>query len=228
MWAIVPAAGKGSRMQQSEPKQYTLLNHKPIIEHSVSALLANRLVEQVLVCVAPDDQYWEDLTVAGMPRIEQTVGGETRAQSVLNGLNKLSKLADNNDWVLVHDAARPCLRASTLDKLVSELAEDTVGGILACRSSDTLKQASPDNSPTIVETLDRDVVWRAQTPQMFRIGLLRTALSDALNNNLNVTDEASAMESAGHSVRLIEGDADNIKVTTQGDLALAEFLLSNL
>lgn len=224
-WAIVPAAGNGRRMQQSEPKQYTLLNGKPILEHSISALLLSNVLEKVLVCIAPGDQQWTKLDVASNDKVEHIIGGATRAQSVLNGLEALNQLARQDDWVLVHDAARPCVKTTTVLRLMAELANDDVGGILACRSNDTLKYATQEVPTSIMNTLDRNAIWRAQTPQMFRFGLLNAALSSALKNDLDITDEASAMESAGHNVRLIEGDSDNLKVTTKGDLALAEFLL---
>jgi len=222
----VPAAGIGSRMEQKKPKQYTVLSSKPIIEHSIEALLANDLISKVMVCIAANDKYWSDLTVANHPKVDNVIGGETRAQSVLNGLNALNELASEDDWILVHDAARPCLKPDSLRHMISELADEKVGGILANKVNDTLKQANSDILPTISSTLDRSTIWQAQTPQMFRYDLIKQALCNALTDNVSVTDEASAVEREGYAVRLIEGDANNVKVTTQSDLALAEFLLS--
>ena len=226
--AIIPAAGSGQRMRQSGSgslaKQYLTVCGQTIIEHSLSAFLDNDIINSVVVCLAAKDEQWPNLDCAKNPKVKSTLGGETRAQSVLNGLLALEEVADHNDWVLVHDAARPNFSQQLLNHLVSDISDDAVGGILAVQAKDTLKMADVQNR--VEQTLDRSNVWQAQTPQMFRYGLLKNAIDHALESSLTITDEASAIEFAGHSVKLVQGDARNIKVTTADDLALAEFLLS--
>lgn len=237
IWGVIPAGGSGQRMQASVPKQYLRIHDKVILEHTLAIFLNRTDIESIVVCVAPDDDVWPTLTSASAASVIHASGGETRAKSVLNGLNALSSLADDNDWVLVHDAARPCLSDVVLQKLIDELGDDAVGGILAVPAKDTLKRCVDDScfensaetassaAPRIQKTLDRSVVWQAQTPQMFRYKLLKNALRDALALNIDITDESSALEWAGFSPRLVEGDARNLKVTTPEDLALATFLL---
>ncbi len=220
-WVVVPAAGSGSRMQQALPKQYLSICGRTVIEHTLAVFIANSNVTQVTVCLSAEDQRFRQLKLP--QKVVSTVGGASRAHSVLNGLLSLS--AKDNDWVLVHDAARPCFTHALLSRLIDELAEDDVGGILAVRAKDTLKQASAE--PRIECTIDRANIWHAQTPQMFRYGLLKRALSDALAAGATITDEASAMEWAGHKPKLVAGDARNIKVTTPDDLVFAEFLLQS-
>lgn len=226
-WAVMPAAGTGLRMQQALAKQYIEIKNAKIIEHSAGVLLANDNIKQLVVCVAQDDAVWPTLALARHDRVVETIGGATRAQSVLNGLNALVD-AQAQDWVLVHDAARPCLSSVMLNKLIAELRDDSVGGILAMPVKDTLKLAQSQNSTQheVKKTIDRAQIWQAQTPQMFRYALLKDSLTRALNNNAQITDEASALEWAGHQPKLIESDARNLKVTTPEDIALAEFLLS--
>lgn len=225
--AIIPAAGSGQRMRASDQtvaKQYLALCGHTILEHSLSAFLNSETIDRVVVCLADKDAQWPNLECSKHHKVTSTLGGKTRAQSVLNGLIALEGIAQDHDWVLVHDAARPNFSQDLLKRLVCEIADDSVGGILAVRAKDTLKMADAQNS--IERTLDRSNIWQAQTPQMFRYRLLKNAINDALESSLNITDEASAIELAGHSVKLIEGDARNLKVTTADDLALAEFLLS--
>ncbi len=241
IWGVMPAAGIGSRMQLKTPKQYLKVAGKTVLEHSMSLLLDLPQLSKMVVCVSSHDAVFE--TLPNHPQVFSTQGGETRADSVLNGLRALDQ-AQHDDWVLVHDAARPCLPPLVLQRLVTELVGCDVsvaGGILALPAQDTLKQATlkpnllkpsklneceADQVPYIAKTLDRSVVWQAQTPQMFRYGVLRESLEHCLQNNWVVTDEASALELNGHAVKLIEGSAQNIKITTQHDLKLAEFLLS--
>jgi len=225
LWVVIPAAGSGQRMQSALPKQYLTLNGKTILEHTLSVFLRRDDIEKVVVCLARDDQVWPTLACANEPKLVTQVGGATRADSVLNGLSGLPDSVHDDDWVLVHDAARPCLHDDVLQRLIEQLSEDNVGGILAIPAKDTLKQSSSDLSPRVESTLDRSLVWQAQTPQMFRYKLLKDALNHALNSNIDITDEASALESTGKQPRLIEGDARNIKVTTPDDLVFAEFLL---
>ena len=216
-WALIPAAGVGSRMAADRPKQYLELAGKTIIEHSLACFLDHPQLLGVVVSLAADDPYWPNLACAHDPRIQRAEGGRERADSVLGGLLRLSELgAQERDWVLVHDAARPNLARSDLDLLLAELADDPVGGLLAVPARDTLKRAGTDGR--VLATVDRAPIWQAYTPQMFRLAELQRALADALLAGVAITDEASAMEWAGQAPRLIEGRADNLKVTRPEDL----------
>jgi 2-C-methyl-D-erythritol 4-phosphate cytidylyltransferase len=176
----------------------------------------------VVVALAPDDRSWATVQVAGSPRIHCVTGGVERPASVLAGLDHLSKLAAADDWVLVHDAARPCLTRALLDALINSLEHDEVGGLLAVPAQDTIKQAQDGR---VSATLDRSLLWQAQTPQMFRLGMLHAALQSAVAAGRSVTDEAQAMEFAGHQPRLVPGSPENLKITRQEELAFAEFIL---
>ena len=216
-WALIPAAGIGSRMRADRPKQYLQLADKTIIEHTLACFLGHPQLRGVVVSLAADDPYWPSLACATDSRIQRADGGAERADSVLNGLLRLSELgAQDQDWVLVHDAARPNLARADLDILLAELAADPVGGLLAVPARDTLKRASADGR--VQATVDRATIWQAFTPQMFHLGELQRALADALIAGVAITDEASAMEWAGLAPRLIEGRADNLKVTRPEDL----------
>ncbi len=205
------------------PKQYLLLNGRRVIEHTLQRLLDHPQIRQTLVALSPDDEWWPDTDYASHADVISVDGGAERCYSVLNALNRLSEIAAEDDWVLVHDAARPCLRSSDIDALIEQLNSHPVGGILGMPVRDTMKRA--DESGQIAETVCREGLWHAFTPQMFRLSLLRSALSQALEQGMQVTDEASAMELAGYSPRLIEGRPDNIKITRPEDLALAAFYL---
>jgi len=216
-WVVIPAAGVGSRMRADRPKQYLQLAGRTILEYTLDCFLGHPELRGLVVCVASDDAYWPDLSCSTDPRVYRADGGIERADSVLGGLRKLSALgASAADWVLVHDAARPNLSATDLNHLLETLADDPVGGLLAVPARDTLKRA--DRNGRVQETVDRSVIWQAFTPQMFRLGTLRDALADALASGIAVTDEASAMEWAGFHPRLVEGRADNLKVTRPEDL----------
>lgn len=222
-WALIPAAGVGSRMRADRPKQYLELGGKSILEHTLGCFLDHPQLRGVVVSLAEDDPFWPTLACANDPRVLRADGGRERADSVLNGLLRLTELgADEQDWVLVHDAARPNLAQSDLDLLLAELADDPVGGLLAVPARDTLKRAGADGR--VRETVDRSVIWQAYTPQMFRLGMLHRALAEALVSDVSITDEASAIEWAGQSPRLIEGRADNLKVTRPEDLHYLERL----
>jgi len=225
IWAVVPSAGSGQRMQQSIPKQYLELRGKAVLEHTLAVLLAEQNIRQVVVSVAADDAYWSRLDYAKDPKVISTTGGKTRALSVLNGISSLSAQARNDDWVLVHDAARPCLSTDLLRSFIEQLRDARVGGILALASKDTVKLTPRRGATKIEQTLDRDRIWYAQTPQMFRYGLLKEALEQAIDNGEAITDEASAMELAGYQPRLIAGEARNLKITTPDDLELADFFI---
>lgn len=216
-WAVIPAAGVGARMAADRPKQYLQLGGRSILEHSLGCFLDHPGLKGLVVSIASDDPFWPSLQCAGDPRIVRVDGGRERADSVLNALLYLhTQGAGDNDWVLVHDAARPNLSREDLDKLLSELADDPVGGLLAVPARDTLKRM--DKNGRAVETIDRRLIWQAYTPQMFRLGALHRALADSLVADAIITDESSAMEWAGLAPRLIEGRSDNIKVTRPEDL----------
>lgn len=210
-WAIVPAAGIGSRMGSSRPKQYLPLHGKPIIQHSLERLNLPQIAG-IVVCVAEDDPYWDTLTLP--MSVIRVNGGAERYHSVLNGLQALQQLAQPDDWVLVHDAARPCVRRADIEKLMTQLAEHPVGGLLAVPVRDTMKRANL-NPPSIqsvglevLETVNREGLWHALTPQMFRLEALSKALQRLLSSGEFVTDDTQAMEKLGMRPVLIEGHAD--------------------
>lgn len=217
--AILPAAGIGSRMRVDKPKQYLKILDKTILEHTLTVMLTHSAVTQIILAVNRDDPYIANIALIGHPKIQTVIGGETRAESVFNGLKVID---EKNTWVLVHDAARPCLTHSDIDKLLA--VNDEQGAVLAIPVTDTIKRATADQC--ILQTEDRTQLWQAQTPQFFRADLLKHALMQAFTQKVNVTDEASAMELAGFRPHLIVGRSDNLKVTRPEDLALAEFYLS--
>lgn len=223
LWAVIPAAGTGTRMGAHVPKQYLPLNGRPLLAHTVDKLLGVETIEAIVVARAAGDFYWSSLSCARDSRIREAQGGDTRAQSVLNALDILSHEAQENDWVLVHDAARPCVMVSSIMALIEALKDNDVGGILASPISDTLKRTNGEQ--VVTETLNRHNLWAAQTPQLFRFGLLRDCLQAAVNSGELVTDEACALETAGFNIQIVPGRADNIKITHPGDLALAECIL---
>lgn len=214
--AVIPASGIGSRMNASVPKQYLKIQNKSILEHTLHPFLIHPDIEKIVVAVSSNDPYYPQIEALQHPKISLVFGGETRAQSVYNALQTLNE----NDWVLVHDAARPCLKRSDLDKILQIDSEQ--GAILATPAVDTMKRA---NGMHILHTEDRATLWHALTPQFFKVSLLRRALRLAFEQNITITDEASAMEFAGYSPLLIAGRSDNLKVTRPEDLALAEFYL---
>jgi len=218
---LVPAAGSGSRFGAAGPKQYSPLAGKPMLYHSIGRLLAAPQVEVVFVVLAPADADFRrhDWSGFGNRLAPLYCGGASRRDSVLNGIIAAASLVDPNDWMLVHDAARPCLGNAELQRLIADAGGDEIGGILAVPVSDTLKRV--DDDQRIVETESRDGLWRAQTPQMFRHGMLLRALREAAH----VTDEASAVEALGYKPKLIEGSTKNLKVTFADDLEIAEQIL---
>ncbi|MFO8141720.1 MAG: 2-C-methyl-D-erythritol 4-phosphate cytidylyltransferase [Marinobacter sp.] len=226
LWLIVPAAGIGQRMKAECPKQYLTISGRFILDITLSRLLHNAPFKGCMVPLSAQDHWWPDSASAKDDRIQTCTGGKDRADSVLSALHALAEQADDNDWVLVHDAARPCLDAHDLSNLIDTLFEHPVGGLLAAPVADTLKLAGEGVQPEVEQTVDRCRLWRALTPQMFRFGALRAALESCLDNGDAVTDESSAMEFSGNMPVLVEGRADNLKITVPSDLALAEFILS--
>ena len=228
-YALIPAAGSGSRMGGMVEKQYLDLNSVPMIAHAMMVLARQPRIERIFVVLSPTDRRWNNYAWQGWEeRIEVLrCGGGTRAETVLNGLDAISKVCDPDDWVLVHDAARPCLPDEMLAKLLDEIADDPVGGLLAVPVADTLKRAAPESpdGPRAETTVPRAGLWQAQTPQMFRHGVLVDALRAA---GSDMTDEASAIEQLGLHPRLVESDSRNLKVTYPQDLELAGMILKKM
>ena len=219
-YALVPAAGGGSRMGSACPKQYLPLAGQPLIRHALATLCAVPAIARVFVVLAPDDQQWPGCQYLAAKLRVLRRGGATRAKSVANGLRAMDGVSDD-DWVLVHDAARACLSVAHVEQLIRDVGDDPVGGILAVPVADTLKRARADGR--IAATVPRENLWQAQTPQMFRRGMLLRALEAAPA----VTDEASAIEALGLHPKLVAADATNLKVTYPLDLRLAEWILAN-
>ncbi|BCO17672.1 2-C-methyl-D-erythritol 4-phosphate cytidylyltransferase [Alteromonas sp. KC3] len=224
--AVIPAAGVGSRMQADRPKQYLMLGSKTILEHTIDALVNHPKIDDVVVAISAGDAYFAELELNGKA-IRVVEGGKERADSVLNGIATLAP----TDWALVHDAARPCVDEEDISSLLNVMNDNSVaGGILATPVRDTMKRAtaSPNTLATIrtiSHTEERTDLWHALTPQLFPAGLLKHALETGLAAGANITDEASAMELAGHKVAMINGSPANIKITHPADLPLAEFYL---
>ncbi len=223
IWAAVPAAGRGARMGAGVPKQYLPLRGRPLIMHTLARLAACEAVAGVAVGIAPADREWPALAREAPRLVCTAAGGAERAHTVLSILGALSAHAQEDDWVLVHDAVRPCLRAEDINRLIAETGGHADGGLLAIPLSDTLKRA--DDHRRVAVTVDRRDLWRALTPQLFPLAVLRRALERALADGAEVTDEAMAVERLGGHPRLVEGHPDNIKVTRPEDLALAELFL---
>lgn len=222
-WAVLPAAGIGARMGGDLPKQYLEVAGATLLEHSLQALLSCTQLTAVVVALHPRDSRAEQLSVLEDPRVQTVTGAEQRSGSVLAGLDALAFRAAPQDWVLVHDAARPCVQPVDILRLIAAVTASGTGGILAEPIVDTVKQATAGS--LVERTLDRSSLWRAQTPQMFRLEELREALGRAQAQNIAVTDEASAMELAGYPVQLVAGSAGNLKITVPADLPLAAWYL---
>ncbi len=226
IWSVVPAAGVGSRVGANMPKQYIRVNGMSIIEHTLKKLAACNAIEKIIVALSAEDEYFINLSTVNEYPIHIVEGGAERSDSVLAGLEYLKKIANDNDWVLVHDAARPCILIDDINRLISKLKKHKIGGILGLPVRDTMKRVSKGTmQPEITATLQREDMWHALTPQMFRLGTLYNALHECKNTNLVVTDEASAIEQIGLKPLMVEGRACNIKVTQPDDLQLAAFYL---
>jgi 2-C-methyl-D-erythritol 4-phosphate cytidylyltransferase len=227
-YLVIPAAGAGRRFAAATPKQYAALGSSTVVEHALAPFESDPDCAGITIAVAAGDVHWPAIAERRSRQVKTVEGGEQRVHSVRNALQVLSALARDDDWVMVHDAARPCLTRSDLTTLKQELASHPVGGLLAMPLADTLKRAlEPDSHVAHVDgTLDRTALWRAATPQVFRLGVLRRALDEALVSGRIPTDEAQAIEWSGQRPRLVAGRADNIKVTTSDDLALAAAILA--
>ncbi|HET9105922.1 MAG TPA: 2-C-methyl-D-erythritol 4-phosphate cytidylyltransferase [Steroidobacteraceae bacterium] len=219
-WLVMPAAGIGRRFGADRPKQYAPLCGRTVIEWALALFLADERCAGAVVALAEGDPYWAALAPQ---TVVLAAGGQERSHSVRNALAALAERASPEDWVLVHDAARPCLPRSDLDRLLAELADHPVGGLLATPAADTLKRA--EASREVQQTVDRAGLWRALTPQMFRYGRLCEALDRAHAAGRLPTDEAQAIEWLGERPRLVEGAAANLKITSAADLAIAAALL---
>ena len=221
---LIPAAGRGKRYGGAMLKQYLPVCGKPVLAHSIRVFQFHPVVSSITVVLAEDDQWFESAVGLLAANVNTVTGGETRAQSVRNGLRFIADNYSSTDWVLVHDAARPCLSASRLEKFLEQGLESVHGAILAVPVGDTLKRAG--DSQEIVATVDRSGLWAAQTPQLFRVGVLADAIDHAQEAGCRLTDEASAMEYVGIKPLLVMGSSANIKITHSSDLAIAEALLA--
>lgn len=224
--ALVPAAGTGTRFGDALPKQYLDIAGRPLLFHTLLALSKVSRIDAVTVVLSPDDSHWKNFsthwTALGIKVTTAMVGGKSRGETITNGLNAIAQLLNMNanDWVMVHDAARPCIRPELIEQFIDELEHDPIGGLLALPLNDTIK--SDDGNLRVTKTIPREGLWRAQTPQMFRFRLLREALTGCPE----ATDEAQAIETLGSQPKLVMGDSANLKVTYAPDLKLARMLLT--
>ena len=224
LWVVIPAAGIGKRMGVDIPKQYITVCDKAIIEHTVEKFTSRNDLQGILVILSNSDQHWSTLELSKNNKITTVTGGEERYKSVYNALCSLKNKADDDDWILVHDAVRPCITTSEIDQFIADLDHlNGIGGILALPCFETMKKANTNHE--IEETIDRKFIWHAQTPQMFRYKKLFLAIEKIMNENIFITDEAMAMELAGYKPILIQGTHSNIKITDQNDLKYLESFL---
>lgn len=229
IWAVVPAGGSGSRMNATVPKQYLLLNGAPILHHTLNRLSQVESIAGLVVGIARGDEYWQKSAFIHPKLVATVEAGEHRVDTVLNCLLELEKRGAStaDDWALVHDAARPCVRPDEIARLMNTCLRERSGGILALALSDTIKRAiNVDGSLRVKQTVSRDNLWRAMTPQLFKISDLLAAIQSAKSNKLEITDEASAMEAAGFQPLIVPCSSDNIKITYPEDLRLAEMILA--
>lgn len=224
LWAVIPAAGAGSRFSKTELKQYQYIQDRTVLEHTIRRISQLPLNGYVLA-IGTQDTFAQTLAFQDIDKAHFCTGGAERVHSVLNALNHLLNFADENDWVLVHDAARPCVTVDCLNALVAKAIESNDSAILAIPVRDTLKQVKTGDH--IDKTVSRDSLWQAQTPQITKIGKLKKAIEHALENNVTITDEASALEYMGETVRVVMGRSDNIKITYPDDLELARLILQS-
>ncbi|MCH7294142.1 2-C-methyl-D-erythritol 4-phosphate cytidylyltransferase [Acinetobacter higginsii] len=224
LWAVVPAAGSGSRFSKTELKQYQYIQDHTVLEHTVNRLNSLDLAGCVLA-IGAQDNFAKTLSFQHKDKLHFCIGGTERVHSVLNALIYLSDIADEDDWVLVHDAARPCVTSDCLIRLVESAQHSNQSVILAIPVRDTLKQVAQQNQ--IEKTVNREFLWQAQTPQMAKLGVLKSAIEQALGNHIVITDEASALEYVNEPVHVVQGRSDNIKITYTDDLELARLILQS-
>ena len=224
---VIPASGIGQRMNSKIPKQYLKLeNGLSILDQCLASTLSSEFISGFIVALDKKDKLFKSSVFAAHEKLISIVnGGKERFHSVQSALSELSQIAKPDDWVLVHDAVRPCIKKDDIHKLIEEVGDDKVGGILADKVVDTVKQK---NSNGLVSTIDRKKLHLAQTPQMFRFGILKEAIEKAIKLNIHVTDESEALECLGYSIRIVDGSSSNIKITTQEDLELANYYLKQL
>lgn len=223
-WVVIPAAGTGKRMGAAIPKQYLPLCGRAVIDHTIERLLLHPAIDGMYVVLGEQDAWWSQTAYADHPDLVCVNGGKERCHSVLNALDTLAERAKPDDWILVHDAARPCVRRADIDRLIQQVEQYPQGGLLGMPVRDTMKRTN--HQAQISETVDRNQLWHAFTPQMFRFARLHHAMRGALQVGCQVTDEASAVEWAGDKPLMVEGSPDNLKITRPEDLTLAEFFLS--
>lgn len=221
--AIVPAAGVGNRMEADRPKQYLPLAGRTVIEHTLHKLAAVPEVSGIIVALDVDDGYWPELNITLSRPLSMVAGGKERVDSVFNAVKSVINVLDDDDWLLVHDAARPCVQVDDIRKLLGQIASHPCGGLLATPVSDTIKQANAAQG--VEKTIDRSRLWHALTPQCFRASILHQALEQGIRDSAKITDESSAIEAMNLTPLLVQGRADNLKITRPEDLALAEFYL---
>ncbi len=227
IWAVLPAAGIGRRMGSNIPKQYLPIDGVPLILHSLRRLAGVTEIQQIAVVLHPEDQYWAELSSSIESefgdRLATVMGANERHRSVLNGLNYLGSKAQADDWVLVHDAVRPCVRVQDIENLITAVREHSIGGLLGYPIDNTLKHI--DDTGAVIKTVDRRSYWNALTPQMFRYSKIKAAYESVVDTDMVITDEAAAIEHAGHKPLMVLGNKDNIKITHATDLLLAAQIL---
>ncbi|MDB2590281.1 2-C-methyl-D-erythritol 4-phosphate cytidylyltransferase [Candidatus Thioglobus sp.] len=225
-YLVVPASGVGTRMQSSISKQYLQLdNGLSVLDQTLSTLLNIKKIKGCVVAISEQDNLFSSSQFYNHSKLLAiATGGKERYHSVINALNSLRPFVKDNDWILVHDAARPCIKAEDVENLIQQLENQKIGGLLATKVVDTIKKSSHQ---MVESTIERSNLWQAQTPQMYRFGILLNALNTVYNNGINITDEASAIEYLGLDSLLVESSKTNIKITSPDDLALANFYLNN-
>ena len=223
LWAVVPAAGQGRRVGGAVPKQYLEIAGMPVLVHSLNRLAAVQQIDAIFVGISETDRHWHKLSPPPGMQVACYTGGQSRAETVWLGLQALQRCASADDWVLVHDAARPCVQVEDIDTLISAVVPSLEGGLLAVPVTDTIKVANQDS--TAKQTMDRRMLWRAQTPQLFRFSVLYTALQAVVHNLESISDESAAVEKLGLKPLIVQSDERNIKITNSKDLQLAEFFL---
>lgn len=224
-WVIIPAAGVGSRFGKTFPKQYLKIGEKTVIEHTISLFLSLDWITKIVIVLSPDDTFFSQLPLYGHSKLVCVPGAEERMDSVLNALNHLETIVKKQDWILVHDAVRPCLHPKDLRSLVTDLQDDRVGGILATPVQDTLKYL--DEKQNITHTVERTNLWQAQTPQMFRFELLINAYRHSKKLGLKLTDDASAVEQLAIHPKVVKSEHPNPKLTLARDLPFVRALLTS-